>query len=247
MGCVVDKRDHTWYRTVWLGEDVVAAKLDTGAEVNVLPLLHYKKLTAALPLQQCNTVLTAFGGAKYKACGKTSILMKFAMGDEAHTENFIVADVEGDLILGGDTLLSHKLMNINMVNVLDSENKLIQKYPDLFNGKLGKVSYTHTPHTHTHTHNHYLKENAHPVVNAPRKVPAAMKPKVQAELTRVEKLDVIPKFMNQLIESAQWSLFTNQMVPFGCALTHFTYNKQNKNKHFEAIFPTLLGVSLCSP
>ena len=144
MGCVIDKSDHTWYRTVWLGEDAVAAKLDTGAEVNVLPLHHYKKLTTAPPLQQCNTVLTAFGGAKYKTCGKTNILMKLAMGDEAHTENFIVADVEGDLILGGDTL-SHKLVNINLVNVLDSENKLIQEYPTCSMENLGKCL-TRTPY-----------------------------------------------------------------------------------------------------
>ena len=39
---------------------------------------------------------------------------------------------------------------------------------------LGKVSYTHTIS---------LKENTHPVVNASRKVPVAMKPKILAELT----------------------------------------------------------------
>ena len=202
---------------------LVAAKLDTGAEVNVLPLHHYKKLTAAPPLQQCNTVLTDFRGAKYKACGKTNILMKLAMGDEAHTENFIVADVERDLILGGDTLLSHMLVNINLVNVLDSENKLIQEYPDLFNGKLGKVSYTHTIS---------LKENAHPVVNAPRKVPAAMKPKILAELTRMEKLGVIRK----IHEPTDW---VSSMVivhkPDGVVrvcIDPFHLNKAIKRQHY---------------
>ena len=125
MGCVIDKSDHTWYRAVWVGKDAVAAKLDTGVEVNVLPLHNYKKLTAAPPLQQCNTVLTGFWWCKVQSVWQDKYPHELAMGDEAHTENFIVADVEGDIILGGDTLLLHKLVNINLVNVLDSENKLI--------------------------------------------------------------------------------------------------------------------------
>ena len=202
----------------------MAAKLDTGAEVNVLPLHHYKKLTAAPPLQQCNTVLTAFGGAKYKACGKTNILMKLAMGDEAHTENFIVADVEGDLILGGDTLLSHKLVNINLVNVLDSENKLIQEYPDLFNGKLGKSV--------LHAHHFSQRKRSPSCKCSPRKVPVAMKPKILAELTRMEKLGVIRK----IHEPTDW---VSSMVivhkPDGAVrvcIDPFHLNKAIKRQHY---------------
>ena len=230
MGCITNAEDAgKWNRTVWLNGTPVLVKLDTGAEVNVLPLAVYRKLATVSPIINCNTLLTAFGGTKYRSLGKSTIKIQTSEEAAGQEDEFLVIEdhVAGEFpIIGGESLLKNSLVSLRQVNALGNafDNTLLEKYSDLFcENRLGKISYVHKIN---------LKENAQPVVNPPRKVPIAIKPKLFSELKRMEDLGVIQK----VDEPTDW---VNSMVtvhkPNGAVqvcIDPFHLNKAIKRQHY---------------
>ncbi len=230
MGCITNAEDAgKWNRTVWLNGTPVLVKLDTGAEVNVLPLAVYRKLATVSPIINCNTLLTAFGGTKYRSLGKSTIKIQTSEEAAGQEDEFLVIEdhVAGEFpTIGGESLLKNGLVYLRQVNALGNafDNTLLEKYSDLFcENRLGKISYVHKIN---------LKENAQPVVNPPRKVPIAIKPKLFSELKRMEDLGVIQK----VDEPTDW---VNSMVtvhkPNGAVqvcIDPFHLNKAIKRQHY---------------
>ena len=230
MGCISNTEDAgNWNRTIWLNGTPVLVKLDTGAEVNVLPLAVYKKLATVPPIITCKTLLTAFGGNKYRPLGKSAIKIQTSEATVGQEDEFLVMEdhVAGEFpIIGGESLLKHSLVCLRQVNTLGNafENTILQKYSELFSANhLGKISYVHKIN---------LKEDAHPVVNPPRKVPFAIKSKVHSEIKRMEDLGVIRK----VDEPTDW---VNSMVtvhkPNGdvrVCIDPFYLNKAIKRQHY---------------
>ena len=58
------------HANLFVGNQEVCFKLDSGADANVLPLDTYERLGPSSSLMQTNTVLTAFGNAKNRPEGE---------------------------------------------------------------------------------------------------------------------------------------------------------------------------------
>ena len=196
-------------------------KVDTGAGGNVMPLRTFTKLfpkrfdTDGHPtgLAPSTTCLTAYNGSPIRQFGTFRTHIDWTPQGEQTTNRlhtrWYVADTPGPAILGlpacnklGIVELNcavdlqqkrttqqktptteHQRMHddLEMLQTLSSREDLISAYPDRFEG-IGCF-----PGTYHIT----LREDAQPVVHAPRKCPIAMQPLVREKLDEWEKSDII--------------------------------------------------------
>lgn len=73
-------------------------KLDTGAEVNFLPIATYNKSSVKLPLQPTDVKLTAYGGTFLSPKGVCKLSCKIK--GSQHILEFFVLKVDSKSILG---------------------------------------------------------------------------------------------------------------------------------------------------
>ena len=155
-------------------------KIDTGAQCNVISTQKYRQLSPR-PLQKSHAKLVAFGGQRLNARGK--VTMTCHHKGKCHPVVFEVIDQDVPNILGLTTC-----MELNLVQRLDAINNqtadILDTYSDVFEG-LGCITGA--------SYHIKIDESAQPVVHPPRKIPVTLRPKIQQELHRMEKLDVIEK------------------------------------------------------
>lgn len=68
---------YPWIEKIWIEGKLVAFKIDTGAQINVLPLSVYNRLETEIILHRTNTKLRAFNGQKVAPVGMCSLFGKF--------------------------------------------------------------------------------------------------------------------------------------------------------------------------
>ena len=155
-------------------------KIDTGAQCNVISTWKYHQLSSR-PLQKSHARLVAFGGQPLNTCGK--VTMTCHHKGKCHPVVFEVIDQDVPNILGLKTRTE-----LNLIQRLDTINNqtgdILDTYSDVFEG-LGCITDA--------SYHIKVDESARPVVHPPRKVPVTLRPKIQQELNRMKKLDVIEK------------------------------------------------------
>lgn len=164
--------------------DSINVKVDTGAQVNVLPMHSYQKLTKPPPLGQTKQKLYAYSGQALSIKGQITMECKYK--DKTLPLQFIVADkCHTQPILGLKSSLDLDLIKL-VLSVSEpflTKESVLSEYKTAFNG-LGALDGDITVH---------LKPNSTPKVHPPRRVPHALNDRVQEELKRMEKLDVIER------------------------------------------------------
>ena len=169
-------------------------KLDTGSQANILPLRTFAKLypkkmndlKEPINITPCDTILTAYNGTQIKQYGY--ITMPCTYKNEYANFRFYIADTPSAVIFGLDMCLQLGLLNLNCHikenNAPITTIKQLQaKFPDRFTG-IGKLQGEYKIQ---------LKENAKPVKHAPRSAPIQLRDKIQNELARMKKYDVIKR------------------------------------------------------
>ncbi|GBO41607.1 Transposon Ty3-G Gag-Pol polyprotein [Araneus ventricosus] len=185
-----------WNKTLIIEGQPVTLKLDTGAEVNVLPLSIFNLFKSQSKMRKCNVVLKAFGGATIKPVG--SISLNCSVDNLNCVIDFIiVANPQVRPLLGINECV--KLDLIHFVNDIEIPNKnkldqymnmafsskdeFIQNNVELFEG-VGKFKGTCKIN---------IKNDATPVVRPPRRVPLTVKPKLELKLKELEAQGIIAK------------------------------------------------------
>ncbi|GBM60077.1 Uncharacterized protein K02A2.6 [Araneus ventricosus] len=183
-----------WNKTLIIEGQPVTFKLDTGAEVNVLPLSIFNLFKSQSKMRKCNVVLKAFGGAIIKPV--RSISLNCSVDNLNCVIDFIiVANPQVRPLLGINECV--KLDLIHFVNDIPNKNKLdqymnmafsskdefIQNNVELFEG-VGKFKGTCKIN---------IKNDATPVVRPPRRVPLTVKPKLELKLKELEAQGIIAK------------------------------------------------------
>ena len=79
-------------------QDGIMLKFDTGAEVNILPIATYNKLSLKPPLKPTDVKFTAYRGTSLSPLGTCQL--KCNVKDLDHTLQFFVLNVDSQLILG---------------------------------------------------------------------------------------------------------------------------------------------------
>lgn len=184
-----------WTKTLCVEGTNVLFKLDTGAEVNILPLTIMEKLHSKCQIQKCNIILKAFGGSKIKPIGSV-ILNCVADGVDHAIEFLVIANSDVRPLLGLEACI--KLNCIQLINKfipnkgksehylnisLLSKEQFIQNNLEIFEG-VGKFNGACKIS---------IRDQVSPVVRPPRRIPLSLRPKLEIRLKELEKQGIIAK------------------------------------------------------
>ena len=190
----------------------VKMKIDTGAEVDVMPLRVFKQLNnrckEQLRLNPTNMKLLGYGGSEIMVLGKCNTKCKAK--DKEIVTDFYVVETDSRTVLGfqsckalnlikvmcsveeeldkskdriTDDALNFTVKKIEKMSGESLKNEVLQMYPNVFTG-LGNL---------TPAYKMQIQSEVMPVVYAPRKIPATIREKLKDELVRMEKDGVIAK------------------------------------------------------
>jgi len=194
---LLEKNGNDWSEKVLLNNCEVNIKIDTGAEVNVLPASLCKKLN--LKPVACNVKIEAFGGFVVKPLGKINVALR---NDKIKINtNFIVVENETKPILG---LIDCKRLgyvnnvklncqsHINKIQILNDKEKenFVNKNIDIFTG-MGSF-----PDEVSIKLNNEAKSKICPA----RRVPYAIKNKLKETLNELVSLGII----EEVNEPCEW-------------------------------------------
>ena len=156
----------------------VTYKIDTGAQVNVLPKKLFYSLSNRPKLKPTAIKLTAYSGSNIPVIGKCIANMK--LKNRSIPVLFIIAETSSSPILGLKTSENLNLIK-RVLHVNSSVANFTEEYSDCF-GEIGCL-----PGAHHIT----IDETATPIIHPPRRVPHSLKPKLKEELQRMVDLEVI--------------------------------------------------------
>lgn len=224
---IASVKNRDWNVTLDCKGKHVSFKLDTGVQANVIS----KRLAEELrvPISPTSAKLTAYSGEQIPVSGKTTVPC-FYKGKRYSVE-FVVATVQSAQSILGLTTCEEMLLIQKVCKVSSSHpsgiEKITQEYADTF-GELGCIDETHSIQ---------LDDKVRPVVAAARRIPLALRDKLQEELSRMERLGVIAK----VEEPTDW---VNPMIvvkkPNGSlriCMDPKRLNKAIKREHYQ--LPTL--------
>lgn len=178
----------------------VKFKIDTGAQVNILPLSVFHKSGVKGPLRSTNVRLTAYNGTALKTKGTISLHCSHSTTGQSKNVQFYVVDTKSQPLLGLKSSLDFGLIKVTFDVESQHSDKItkqtvLREFKDLFTG-IGSMPGKCRIH---------LKPDAIPVIHPPRKTPIALHDKVKQELERMESIGVICK----VTEPTEW---VNSMV-----------------------------------
>uniref|UniRef100_A0A8C4RHI8 Gypsy retrotransposon integrase-like protein 1 n=1 Tax=Erpetoichthys calabaricus TaxID=27687 RepID=A0A8C4RHI8_ERPCA len=187
----VNGRRKEWILPVQVNNAIISFKLDTGAQVNIMPENEYRKLQPRPSLQETEIKITGYSGMQIPVTGQCVACVKYK--NKKYSLVFVVVPKRVQAILGLSACekmnLIERVLTINIEDNTEYE-ALLQKYSDLFLG-LGCLPGEHKIIT---------DKNVSPVIHPCRKVPFALKEKLAEELDRMESLQVIKK----INEPTEW-------------------------------------------
>ncbi|XP_063391344.1 uncharacterized protein K02A2.6-like [Cydia fagiglandana] len=173
-----------WNTELKINNVPVSFKLDTGAQVNILPEGYLMKLgIASEDLLKINTRLTEYSGAGINVIGK--IFLRVRYKKDLYVLEFKIVDLDSAPILGRDACkelnLVRRVMSVEQSN--DDFPDFIKEFSDVFHG-IGCLPGEYKIQ---------LKSDAAPVIHAPRKLPFAIKDAVKNKLLEMEAQNIIAK------------------------------------------------------
>ena len=175
--------------------ETIKFKVDTGAQVNVLPKSVFDKLHVQQPLMLSKTTLHGYGGQSLNTLGVCDLECTHK-GDRQLLQ-FHVVDARAPPLLGLRTCVDMNLVQL-VLSIDEQEvgireydtsgndpaiNALISEYADIFEG-IGEFP---------GEHNISLQPGAEPAIHASRTVAVSIRDKVKAELDRMESHGIVTK------------------------------------------------------
>ena len=174
----VDATSMDWTVNLNVNRTKIDFKIDSGSQINILPMKEYIKLLDRPKLKPTGITLSAYNNTAIPVQGKciTQILHK----NTKYNVRFIVADIDAPPLIG---LQSCKDLNLiqRVCKVDANKPNYLSTFKDCF-GELGAL-----PGTHHITMDPQIK----PIINPPRNLPFALKDKLKDELERMTQLGVI--------------------------------------------------------
>ncbi|UYV63627.1 hypothetical protein LAZ67_2005063, partial [Cordylochernes scorpioides] len=180
-----------WKKSIIVNGKEICFKLDSGAEVNVLPYTFTRQMKG-LEIFQTNRKLTSYTGHEIKIKGIATLNCKTK--NKTESLEFFIADGYYQPILGIEAI--EKLSLIKKCDAVqiqqnNSAKEILNRHKNIFEG-IGRLPIEHKIR---------LNENTTPVIASSRKIPFSIREKVKAELERMEKLDIIEK----VEEPSEWT------------------------------------------
>ena len=184
---IIESDRKAWNVVIEINDKPYNFKIDTGADVTVIPENVYQSLKG-VKLQPTTQILKGAGSYKLKSLGKFQANLRYK-GQEIKQDIFVIKNLVQPL-LGCPAIEELHLIKV-IDAVRDCEQTVTKLYPHLFNG-LGTLKGEYYIK---------LKDGAKPyAVATPRRVPLPLMSKVKEELNRMENAGVIRK----VDEAVEW-------------------------------------------
>ena len=159
--------DFEWTTLLETNGTLTKFKLDTGSQVNLLPISAYQCLRTRPKLHATTVTLTAYNGTSIPVAGKC--LINLTNNGKNIPTLFIIANMNSVPILG--LAMCKKLNLISRVMTVECKynkySSLINEYSDCF-GEIDELS---------KLHHLTVDPNFSPVIQAPRKIPFVLRDK----------------------------------------------------------------------
>lgn len=202
-------------------------KLDTGADVNIIPKKHLNDIgVKESDLTRSAVNLKGYSGDKIPVLGKCNL--KVQCKGRPYILKFIIADVNSPPILGRSSCVELDLIKQVMeVKKETQENKILTEFPDVFQG-VGCLPGEYKIQ---------INENVQPVVHPPRKLPIALRESVKNKLADMVSQGIIAKVEGPTDWVNSMTLAKKPDGDFRICLDPQDLNKAIKREHFK--LPTL--------
>lgn len=169
-------------------------KLDTGAQVNVLPICLFDKLKEQPNVRPYDTPILDYNKSPIPVIGVCTLLCKSKFIRNPKRLEFLITSLNSSAILGLQACenlgLIKRMYNLNTLptnptteSSLQTVEEIMEEFKDVFTG-IGRLNRKVSIR---------LKPNAVPHIAAPRKIPLALHEKVKQELTAMESQGIIVK------------------------------------------------------
>lgn len=161
-----------WYQKIRVQDNTIRMKLDTGAEVNVLPL-YYVRQMKKVTLQKCDQRIQAYGGTSLHPVGVVDLVCMHK--NDISMQKFVVIDTNSVPILGLKACIELNLVQRVEAVEIGSKDRFIRENKDIFQG-LGCF-----------VENIDIKivPGAVPVAKPARRVPLSLVDRVKEEIDRM--------------------------------------------------------------
>ena len=204
LGMIHENKSNPWVTELTLNGQAVQFKIDTGADVTVIPNTEYSRSRDGL-LSPADRTLSGPGQHVLKVKGKFVGCLERNHRSIQQTI-YVIEDLHKGL-LGCPAIQA--LQILSFVEPVQASDIFIQ-FPQLFTG-LGKLQ---------DSYQIKLRNDAKPcALNAPRRIAIPLLPKVKEELQRMEALGVISRLKSPQNGVLQLLLFQNPMARFESVLT----------------------------
>ena len=193
-------KDHV----IWVGHEVqrrvVKMELDTGSAVSVLPYKQYKEHFGHVKLATSLVTLKTFSEQKITPKGEMKCNVKFKGQEKELT--LLVVETPGPVLFGGDWLSKIQLNwgEIKALKLSKTPEGVMQRKVDQLSQQYDSVFSEAEGTLKGHKPDLKVEEGCHSSCHKPRQVPYAFRPKVEAELTRLEKDSILSK-----VEYSEWA------------------------------------------
>ena len=178
------------------GQHQVRLKVDTGAGGNTLPLRIFKQMYGKRwrnVIRRTHTKLKAYNDTSIPCLGYIDLACRYG-NSQWTTARFFVVEVPGPAVAGLPTCDTLRIVTIHTLDTqpqkpvakpqkVDSVQDLVDAFPDQFD-KIGSFKRPAKLH---------VKDDAEPYIDAPRKYSVHVKPRLEEELQRMERMGVIRK------------------------------------------------------
>lgn len=166
----------------------VKFELDTGATVTVMGEDTFRNLFPRSRLKHSTLELKTYTGQQMDIVGETSIQVNYEQ-QQSQELNLVVVKGNGPTLLGRNWLKHFRLDWNGIKSVISQQNNhlnvLLKEYQDLFTDELGTIKPFKARLA--------VDSMAEPRFYRPRPVPFAMRPVVEEELDRLERVGVLER------------------------------------------------------
>ena len=173
-----DNDDNEWAADLEVKNTLISFKIDTGAQANVMPFRVFLNLQNRPKLQPSKFRLSAYNGTNIPVKG--CCILRITHGITTIPLLFHVVDNDYPSIL---VLKTSK--NLDLIRCVMKINSCVpdylQQYTDCF-GEIGCLK---------EKHHIVVDRELPPVINPPRRIPASLKMRLNEELDRMVKMEII--------------------------------------------------------
>ncbi|UYV72493.1 K02A2.6-like [Cordylochernes scorpioides] len=223
-----------WSAVIIINGKKTTVHLDTGAQINVLPHKVINQWPSRPEIRPTSLKAFAYGNTELPIVGKCNVLCQY--GEKKGMFEFIVADVEAQTLITGDTCEKLEILRrINHINTdemkLCSETqKILEQYHEVFQG-VGLINSECKI---------YTKSEYSPVQVPPRRIPTSLGAEVQSELEKMVKQGIVTKIYHETEWSHPMVVVKKKSGQIRICLDPRKLNEALVGRHFQTPAPAEL-------